>query len=169
MTHKSTSRAFILILVFGLVSALNGCISLLWPKTIDVTDKPAWWGQLEKGEVLQLTRDILLNGQTLAVRAYKLTDDYNSSLIFGGSITVEQYRASPEKFWPELHLLPKGTRFRCTKLVRYYKSEDAGYTVWGEILDGEYKGKAVSLIGITGDPDVKGSLRLTTTILKPAS
>ena len=106
----------------------NGCIAF-GPHIIDVTNDPAWWGQLAKDEVLQTRQDVRL---------------------YSGE------------------LLSRGTRLQCVKLVRFYTTEDSGYTVWAEILDGEFKGRIVAISGyVFGSPDYKGRLRYVTDYFEP--
>ena len=149
----------------GLMLALNGCLSPRYfsNRTVDVTNNPAWWGQLARNEVLQLKQDTLLDGKILTLHAYKITDNCDSSALFGGTVSVEKYKTNPNKFWPELHLLLKGTRARCVKLERFYSFEFSAYRAYAEILDGEFKGQVVGLGSfVSGLPDTKGSLTLNT-------
>jgi hypothetical protein len=142
---------------------LTGCIfqgSVLPPRSYDVSSNPAWWGKLHRGEILELNKDVLLNGTELTESAYKVTDTYDSNAIFGSSITVEMFKTNPGKYWDDLHLLPKGTRFRCVKLERYFSPVGKSYDLSAEILDGELKGKVACINPIWGDPDKKGSLEL---------
>ena len=153
-----------------LILVLNGCFSPRYfsIRTVDVTNNPAWWGPLARDEVLQLKQDTLLAGKMLTLHADKITDNYNSSALFGGTVSVERYKANPNGFWPELHLLAKGTRVRCVKLERFFTFEFSAYRVYAEILDGEFKGQVVGLGSfISGLPDTKGSLILNTSYLEP--
>lgn len=129
------------------------------PIEYDVTSKPAWWGEMHRGEVLALNRDTLLNDRALELSASKDTGTYNSDLIFGHTITVEMFKANPWKYWEDLHLLPKGTRLRCVKLERWFSDEGKTYRISAEILDGEFKGR-IGFVCPWGDPNKKGSLKL---------
>jgi len=154
----------------GLLLVLNSCLSPRYfsNKTVDATKNPAWWGQLARNEVLQLKQDTLLNGKLLTSHAYKITDNYDSSALFGGTISVETYKTNPNKFWPELHLLAKGTRLRCVKLERFFSFEFSAYRVYAEILEGEFKDQVVNLGSfVSGLPDTKGSLVLNTDVFEP--
>jgi len=70
------------------------------------------------------------------------------------------FKDNPGKYWDDLHLLTKGTRFRCVKLERYFSSVLDYYRLSCEILDGEYKGKIVYIEPLLGDPTRKASLEL---------
>ena len=155
------------VFVLGLILTLSGCRAFS-NKTIDVTNNPQWWGQLACKEMLQLKQDTLLNGKLLTSHAYKITDHYDSSALFGGTVSVEKYKANPNKFWPELHLLAKGTRVRCVRLERFFSFEFSAYRVYAEILEGEFKGRVVGLGSfVSGLPDTKGSLVLNTNFFEP--
>src|SRR6266487_4511738 len=54
MIRALPRKGAISVWVLSSTLTLNGCLSPLWPKTIDVTHNQAWWGQLAKGEVLEL-------------------------------------------------------------------------------------------------------------------
>ncbi len=170
MSRISLKSTWDKVSALGLILVLNGCFSPRYfsNRTVDVTKNPAWWGQLARNEVLELKQDTLLSGKILTLHAYKITDNYNSSALFGGTVSVEKYKANPNNFWPELHLLPKGTRVRCVKLERFFTFEFSAYRVYAEILDGEFKGQVVGLGSfISGLPDTKGSLVLNTEFLEP--
>jgi len=147
------------------VFVLSGCMFTgFGMRAYDVSADPSWWGELHKGEILALNEDTLLNGVELTLGAFKDTGNYDSQRIFGGPITVDMFKANPGKYWDDLHLLRKGTRFRCIKLERWFSDNASGYSINGEILDGEFKGKIACIIPFGGDPRKKGSLKL-----KPAS
>jgi len=102
---------------------LTGCA---WPRVHDVTSKPAWWGELRQGEVVELKQDTLLSDGLLDVTARKFTrTGYHSEKIYGPSITVEMFRSNRDGFWNDLYLLPKGTRLRCVKLERWFSRHSA--------------------------------------------
>jgi hypothetical protein len=145
--------------------ALTGCLDLfIDARTYDVSSNPAWWGELHRGEIVALNEDTLLDRSRLTLGAVKDTDTYNSQQLFGGPITVDMFKANPGKYWEDLHLLKKGTMFRCIRLERWYTFNASGYCISAEILDGELKGKIVGIYPFGGEPDKKGSLKL-----KPAS
>ena len=161
---KTNGRLFFQI-TLPLVAALvlTGCIfqgSILPPRSYDVSSNPAWWGKLHRGEILELNKDVLLNGTELTESAYKETDNYDPKVPTHQNVTVEMFKANPGKYWNDLHLLPKGTRFRCVKLERYFSSLGKSYALRAEIIDGEFKGKVACINPIWGDPDKKGSLEL---------
>ncbi|HEY5040457.1 MAG TPA: hypothetical protein VIK53_00455 [Verrucomicrobiae bacterium] len=156
-----------LVLLPGLALGMIGCV-MFHNRTIDETNQPAWWGQLSKGEILQLKQDTLLNGGVLTLSAYKITDNYDSGAIYGGNITVEKFKANPHGYWRELRILPKGTQLKSVKLLRVFSFEYSRYTVWVEVLDGEFKGKIVELgYFVSGMPQKKGSLVFDTDHLEP--
>ena len=138
-----------------------GCMGSPFPARVyNVSSNPAWWGELHLGEVLALNQDTLLSGVELTMIAYKITDTYNSTAIFGQNITVEMFKANPGKYWEDLHLIPQGTRLRCVKLERYYSDVISEYMLSVEIQDGDFKGRIVYLNPLEGDPDEKGTLKL---------
>ncbi len=148
-------------LVFTGCIALRDNVTFFWgPISYDVTSKPAWWGEMHRGEIVALNDDTLLNGGRLTLGAYKETGTYSSGAIFKRSITVEMFKANPGKYWEDLHLLPKGTRFRCKKLERFFSSNTRDYIITAEILDGEFNGKTASIEPYGGNPDKKGSMKL---------
>jgi len=167
MNPTPIKRAVYRALTLSLILVLSGCLSPRYfsNKTVDVTNNPDWWGQLAKGEVIELKQDALLNDNLLTLNASKVTDNYDSSALFGGDITVEKYRSNPNKYWPDLRLLPKGTRLQCVKLERFYSLEYSTYRVYAEILNGDFQGKVVDLgYFASGDTRKKGSLILDTSL-----
>jgi hypothetical protein len=164
-TNKSRKlrTALRLILALGLIPIFNGCL-MFHNRTIDETNLPAWWGELQKGEVLQLKQDALLEGMSLMLGAWIPTETPG----INHGISVEQYKADPAKFsqYAEIHLVVSGTRLRCVKLERFYTFETNEYRVYAEILDGDFKGRIVSIPAI-GDANIKGRLRLNANFLEP--
>ena len=139
---------------------LSGCMgSMIPPRMHDVTSNPSWWGEVHPGEIFVLKQDTLLNGEELTDSAYKHTDTYNSDKMFGGSISVEMFKANPGKYWNDLHLLQKGTKLRCVKIVRWLSDVDQTYFVVTEIQGEQFKAKLARFRAI-GDPHLKGSLKL---------
>jgi hypothetical protein len=143
------------------VFVLGGCMFTgFGMRAYDVSSDPSWWGELHKGEVLSLNQDTLLNGVELTLGATKATPDYDSQSIFHSSITVEMFKSNPGKYWADLHLLPNGTTFRCDKLTRWFADNGNGYTVYGVILTGGFKGRTIPIDPCWGDANKKGSLKL---------
>src|SRR5690242_6842432 len=136
---RNTARKAV---TLSLILLLSGCLSprYFFNSSVDVTNNPGWWGPLAKGEVLRLKQDTFLNFEQITLHPYKFTDSYNSSVLFGGTITIERLKANPAAYWPELRFLPKDTRLRCVKLERFYSFEYSTYVVNAEVLDGEFKG-----------------------------
>lgn len=126
-------------------------------------------GDLARNEVLELQQDTLLNSKELTLNAAKVIDHYDSTVLFHGRVTPEKFKANSGIYWPELHLVTKGTRVRCVKLERFFSFEFSEYIVWVEILDGDFKGQIVGLSSdfVLGVPDKKGSLHLYTASLRP--
>jgi hypothetical protein len=163
MNPKRIKGAVYRALTLSLILLVSGCLSSRYfhNKTVDETNNPAWWGELAKGEVIELNQDALLNDNLLTLNASKITDHYDSSALFGGDITVDKYRSNPKKYWPELRLLPKGTRLQCVKLELFYSLEYSTYRVYAQILNGDFQGKVVNLgYFASGDTRKKRSLVL---------
>ena len=156
----STCRKSVFIAVVLLaLSTLTGCV-IFHDRWIDETHNPGWWGELHLNAILISTQDVLLNGILVTEAAYKNTGYYDSGALFGSEITAEMFKANPGKYWSDLHLLPKGTRFRRVKLQRHFSFEYSDCELSAEILNGEFKGMVVVLSNIGGDPRKKGSLRI---------
>jgi hypothetical protein len=119
---------------------------------------------MHRNEILEANEDLLLDGVRLTTGAY---NDSTMSDPSRRTVTPEMFKSNPGKYWSGLYLIPKGTRFRCVRLERYWTSEYSTYKVWAEILDGECKGKVVSTFCATGDVSKKGSLRMTKDMLHP--
>src|SRR6266849_9937622 len=151
--------------VIGLILGLTGCLSprTFSNRTVDATADPSWWGQLAKGEVLQLNRDALLGGGGLNLGAWIVTGANGA----GEKVSVEQYKAEPSRYarW-SLHLLSKGTRLRCVSIKMFFSFEYSAYKVYAEVRDVEYQGTLTS-IPVIGDPNTKGALRLNAQFLEP--
>ncbi len=162
VTLRSVFSTFLLVFVAGCYPLQPG---ILGNKNIDETRNAAWWGDSHPNEMLQIRDEVLLNNGELTRNASRITDGYDSYLIFGKQITVEMFKANPHAYWSELHLLTKGTRLRCVKLERFYSTQSRGTYVTAEILDGDCKGKPV-ILGF-GRPDMKGSFRLDTRFVEP--
>jgi len=161
MKIRRLSRLFQVMLLLVAAIALPGCFFFSGNgHTYDVTSKPAWWGDMHLGEIVALNEDTLLDGAKLTLGATKDNDTYNSQQLFGGPITVEMFKANPGKYWEDLHLLKKRTRFRCLRLERWFSFNASGYCITAEILVGELKGKIVGIYPYGGEPDKKGSLKL---------
>ena len=149
---------------------MTGCICFPLTRRYDATADPGWWGELHRGEILVLKQDALLNSHLITLKAYKNTDTYDSTKLFGGSVTVDMFKANPGKYWEDLHLLPQGTRLRCVRLERFFEENGSSYALSVEILDEEFKGQVVYLFETTGDARKKGSLRLIPgTFVEPAA
>ncbi len=155
-----------LLLIFCIT--FSGCIPhLLSNKTEDVTNDPAWWGQYAKNEIIRLKQDALLDGMSVTLNAVRATGPNGEK----ENISVETLKANSEKYSNllGLYLLSKGVRLQCIKLERFYTIETQVYVVHVEVLDGELKGKEAILNGrlVTGNPDIKGSLRLSQRCFEP--
>jgi hypothetical protein len=149
------------ILLFGMLLGATpflGCRSMpsSEPRVIDVTNKPQWWGKLHRHAILILTQDAFLNKEAI------LLDTYDTSTVGPTpTVTVVMFKASPDKYWKDLHLLAKGTRLECVRLERWFGPQGGeDYLIWVNILDGDWKGKTAYLTATGGNPHVKGSLEL---------
>ena len=144
----------------GWCCLLSGCL-VHGVRRINVTNQPAWWGSLQRNEVLRLTRDAVLDGDYLTFGAYQEIPEGSSKVPLGFHVTPEMFKANPSKYWASLHLIPKGTRFRCVKLERLLGADQSEYALYAEIMDGEFKGMTVHVPFAAGHPDKKGSLHLS--------
>jgi hypothetical protein len=139
--------------------ALNGCLSPRYfsNRTVDVTNNPAWWGELRGNRVVRLKEDSVMNDDVLCGGyVHKSLGKHQDQII-----KIEMYKANPS-LWPELKIVKQDTRLRCVKLERFFSLEFSAYRIYAEIFDGEFKGKVVALFGVNGDPGKKGSLLLNT-------
>jgi hypothetical protein len=154
-------------LTCSLFMLLIGCL-YFHDRSVDVTDYPAWWGKLHRDDVVQLEKDELYNGVGIS-RSFWMTTGPSGK---GENITVEQFKADRSRYsrWPEIQLLPRGTKMSCTKLARFFSIEVSSYVMTLEILDGEFKGKNAILSGgyLFGNARTKGSLALDPEFFKPA-
>ncbi len=152
---KRTSHR--LLTQMGLLVLITGCFSPRYfsNKIVDVTNKPAWWGELRDSRVIRLKEDSLINdGALCGGYVHKSLGKHQDE-----TIKIEMYKSNPSR-WPELSIVKQGTRLRCVKLERFFALEFSDYRIYAEILDGEFEGKVVALFGVNGDTGKKGSLRL---------
>ena len=155
---RGTSAAT-LVLLF-----ICGC-TLFYDRHVDVTHSPKWWGDMHLGEVLRLNTDAFLSGNTITSGIYRSEGTNGPRSYLDNETSLKMYKANPTN-WPDLHLLSKGTRFRCVKLERFYSVESARYYVYGETLDGEFRGTILLLPCALGNPSKKGSLRFHSLLLE---
>ncbi len=164
MKNCLLSRLLQIMLPVAAAVLLAGCMGnpSAYAHQDDVTSKPAWWGHMHLNEVLELKRDALLDGGELWTSAF---NDQETRLV---NVTVDLFKANPGKYRATLHLLPKGTKFRCIRLIRWFHPVNTCYYIDAEILEGECKGHVVGVAGVWGDPRKKGSLMLgTNSLLRP--
>ena len=66
-THVKRPGRLPLILMMGFVVLITGCLSPRYfsNKTIDVTNDPAWWGELRDNRVVSLNEDSLMTDGAL--------------------------------------------------------------------------------------------------------
>jgi uncharacterized protein YbdZ (MbtH family) len=154
-TQRTWSTAMCRALVFCLfVSLTSGCISPRYfsNKAVNVSADPGWWGEVPTNRPLVLKMDCLMYREILEPGWMSLTAARYEQEI----VTVENYESKRSR-WPELELIPAGTRLRCVELYRYFSLEFSEYKVYADILDGKRKGTRVELGRmVTGDPADKG-------------
>jgi hypothetical protein len=134
--------------------------SMIPPHSKDVTRRPEWWGEVHRGDIVELKQDTLLNAGLLTLSAYKITDTYDSTRLFKSNISVEMFKANPNGYWSDLHLLKAGTKLRLDRLERYFAPGVVSYlALYGKVLEGEQAG-ALAKIPARGSAYQKGSLAL---------
>jgi hypothetical protein len=140
---------------FSLVLITSGCILLpvsvggYWPRTINVTSKIAWWGELGTNRIVRLKVDSMIYNGGLENRVVQ--KDLGNYRV--ENIKIEEYKANPSR-WPEIGLVKQGTILRCTRLERYFFSESAFMRLDAEIIDGDFKGRVVPIGSFTQGGDV---------------
>jgi len=121
------------------------------------------------GHLILVTVMFLLNGCLLPhAFSNKTVDVTDNSAWWGQLAKGEVLQAKQDARLYSGWLLLKGTRLRCVKLERFFSLEDSRYQVYTEILDGEFKGNVVTLLGfVYGNPEIKGSLGYYTNYFEP--
>jgi hypothetical protein len=123
---------------------------------IDVTEKSAWWGALNKGTLLTPRMDMLMNERKIApqilIRVKPNSDD-NGTYISPADVRMH------EGAWPQIVLVPAGTRLRCVALERLISVAYDTYVLHVEFVDGSSKGlvREISMGLVVGDPSKKGN------------
>ena len=142
--------------IFLCIIAFCGCHAF-HTSVKDATNRPEWWGQLSKNQILLLTRDVLLTQTRLSFGTHVKKADGTYQRI-----SIEEFKGDPK--WsvtlPNVHLLTKGTHLRCIRLERVFSFEYSAYRVFAEVIDGEHQGE-IAEIPVTGNPNEKKSLRLS--------
>ena len=158
-----------MLLLFSIVCWLSVSCStpVFHDQIIDVTNKPEWWGEIHRGQVLCLKKDMLLSNNGLAPGADMLPLGVDGGTNHGRTISVETFKANPEKYKPRIQLVPAGTRLKCARLERVFTFQASGYRLYAEILDGTSRGSVVYVPSGMGDPRKKGSFRLTLFFVQP--
>jgi len=128
---------------------------------VDTTNKPGWWGELAKDEVLEVKEDALIGNQGLNQNVWIATGSYGA----GEKVSVAKFKANPSHYAQfGIYLLNRGTRVQCVKLERYFSLEYSQYKAYVKVLDGECEGKCTT-IPVIGDVRKRGSMRLNAAFL----
>ena len=153
------SNAVVCFTALGLLALLSGCLTTR-PSEVDVTNKPEWWGILRPNQLVRLKADALLYKTDLDFTVFNYDKKNPMHIPLGVPITADMVKAEPQKYWAGLHVVQAGTRLRLCRLVRYQNTQDTGYLLYAEIMDGEFKGKIVRVPFAIGSPKKPGTLRL---------
>jgi len=126
----------------------------------DVSKKRESWGEFAIGQVYETNVDLLLTtdivGPGLTIGSENRKESW--AMMYGGDVSVAEFRKDPGR-WPTIDgLVPKGTKLRIAEIhkrgshsifVNLIVGDSAWYFVKAQILEGQFGGELVELSSLT--------------------
>lgn len=127
-------------------------------RRIEVSNDRLWWGDLDPNVFWELKENVILEHEALITQ----------TRFHGGIVYAKDIEKINKESPTGLYVVNKGTQIKLLGLERAMQTTFNYYNIKAEILNGEHKGKRVSLHLMTkGDVNEKGSLRPDAAYLKP--